>query len=132
MNGETEATPSGHSNADTAIELALGHVLRFGVILAVLITVAGAALLLIRNGHASGRRLLAAEAGQRSPMQIFSQAAHGDGSAIILIGLLVLLATPVFRVASMIMAFARERDWIYAAVSAAVLCVLIFGIVFAR
>jgi uncharacterized membrane protein len=101
------------------------------VILSVLITLTGAVLLLRQDRGANGRELIAQQSPQLSLSAIFHGALHGDGPAVILLGLMVLLATPVFRVASMIVAFAWEKDWRYAAISAVVLCVLIFGIFFA-
>ena len=47
-------------------------------------------------------------------------------------GLLVLLATPVMRVAAALIGFAIERDPIYVAVSAAVLAVLVMSLVSVR
>jgi uncharacterized membrane protein len=123
---------TGHSSADENVERALGQVLRAGVILAVLLAVLGAVRLLVQSPDMAGRVLIAHEAARVGVSQIFVRAYHGDGAAIILLGLLVLLATPVFRVASMIVAFGWEKDWLFAAISVAVLCVLVFGIGFAR
>jgi uncharacterized membrane protein len=48
--------------------------------------------------------------------------------AICQLGLLVLLATPVARVAASVVAFAMERDRLYAAITLAVLAVLLASI----
>ncbi|MDE2581157.1 MAG: DUF1634 domain-containing protein, partial [Rhodospirillales bacterium] len=48
--------------------------------------------------------------------------------AIASLGLLVLLATPVLRVAVSIPAFALERDWTYVRITALVLAILLFSI----
>ncbi len=45
--------------------------------------------------------------------------------AVIALGLLVLIATPVLRVAVSIVTFALERDWVYVAITALVLSILI-------
>ncbi len=116
---------------DRKLDAALGQVLRAGVALSVLITLAGATLLLTQHRGVAGRELIASQPRNVSLAAIFHAALHGDGAAIILAGLMVLLATPVFRVASMVVAFCRERDWAYAAISLAVLGLLVFGIVFA-
>jgi uncharacterized membrane protein len=47
-------------------------------------------------------------------------------------GLLLLIATPVARVAFAVVAFALERDKLYVAVSLAVLAVLLFGFIHSR
>ncbi len=52
--------------------------------------------------------------------------------AIVQLGLLVLLATPVLRVATSVLAFALEGDRLYAAVSGIVLVILLTSIFFVR
>lgn len=48
--------------------------------------------------------------------------------AIAQLGLLVLLATPVIRVATSVVAFATERDRLYTAVTLGVLSILLFSL----
>jgi uncharacterized membrane protein len=48
--------------------------------------------------------------------------------SVIQLGVLLMIATPVLRVAFCIFAFAIERDWQYTVISAIVLCVLMYGI----
>jgi len=50
--------------------------------------------------------------------------AHG----IIQLGLLLLIATPVARVAFSVVAFAAERDWLYVAITLIVLAILIYSL----
>jgi uncharacterized membrane protein len=52
--------------------------------------------------------------------------------AIAQAGLLVLVATPVFRVAVSLVAFGLERDRLYAAITAVVLALLLLSIVLVR
>lgn len=52
--------------------------------------------------------------------------------AIVQLGLLVLLATPVMRVAASMLAFAIEGDRLYAVVSGMVLTILLVSIFFIR
>jgi len=49
--------------------------------------------------------------------------------AIIALGLLVLIAIPVMRVAVSVIAFALERDWLYVAITAFVLMILVLSFV---
>ena len=51
-----------------------------------------------------------------------------EPAAIAQLGLLTLLATPVARVAVAVVAFALERDRLYAAITTAVLLILLAGI----
>jgi uncharacterized membrane protein len=46
-------------------------------------------------------------------------------AALVQVGLLVLLLTPVARVAASVLAFLLERDWVYVAITALVLGVLL-------
>ena len=48
--------------------------------------------------------------------------------AVILIGLLLLIATPVARVIFSLVAFALEKDRVYVAITAAVLTILLYSI----
>jgi uncharacterized membrane protein len=47
---------------------------------------------------------------------------------VIQLGFLLLIATPVARVAFSVLAFVRERDWLYAAITAAVLALLVHSL----
>lgn len=52
--------------------------------------------------------------------------------ALIELGLLVLIATPVFRVAASSLLFLLERDYLYTAITLAVLAVLLYSILWVR
>ena len=58
---------------------------------------------------------------------VVSQAFHGSARAIIMLGLLLLIATPVSRIAISVVTFALERDWRYVAITALVLAILIIS-----
>ncbi|MBI5240037.1 MAG: DUF1634 domain-containing protein [Elusimicrobia bacterium] len=59
---------------------------------------------------------------------ILRSAAGGHGEALALLGIAVLIATPYVRVATLCAAFARGRQWRLLAVSAAVLGLLLAGL----
>jgi uncharacterized membrane protein len=65
------------------------------------------------------------------PAAIVRAVESGRGRAIIQLGLLLLIATPVLRVAYSALAFARRRDWVYVVVPTFVLLVLLVGLAFA-
>ncbi len=50
------------------------------------------------------------------------------GIGLLSLGVAILIATPIVRVAILIFVFAREHDWLYTAVSAFVLGVLTLGL----
>lgn len=52
----------------------------------------------------------------------------GRGRALIQLGLLLLIATPVSRVAFSVFAFERQRDWTYVGITLAVLAVLVYSL----
>jgi uncharacterized membrane protein len=60
---------------------------------------------------------------------VFAGLGKSKPYAIIVLGLLVLITIPVLRVAVSIIAFARERDWLYASITTLVLAVLLLSFV---
>jgi uncharacterized membrane protein len=104
----------------------LGAVLRVGVLLAAAVVLAGG-LTLIAGGDRSVRdyRVFSGEPAQlRSVSGIVTEALARRSRGLIQLGLLFLIATPIARVLFSILAFARERDWLYVAISALVLGLL--------
>ena len=67
----------------------------------------------------------------RSIPKILQGMAEFDSRAIIQLGLLLLIATPVLRVVFAIVAFYLEKDRLYIAVSSVVLAVLLFSLLHA-
>ena len=63
---------------------------------------------------------------------VFHGLGHGDPLAILALGLIVLLLTPVARVAISIFAFARERDWLYVGITTLVLLILLVSFLLGR
>jgi uncharacterized membrane protein len=55
---------------------------------------------------------------------VFRGVGAGHSASLIQLGLLLLLATPVARVALMAVAFTTQRDWTYVVISLIVLTVL--------
>jgi uncharacterized membrane protein len=66
--------------------------------------------------------------GLRSIRQIFNGFIHFDSLSIIQMGLLLLIATPVARVAFAVIAFLFEKDYLYVIISIIVLSILIYSI----
>ena len=63
---------------------------------------------------------------------VISGLGHGDPLAILTLGLIVLLLTPVARVLISIFAFARERDWLYVGITTLVLLILLVSLLLGR
>jgi len=115
---------------DRRLETVIGQLLRAGVLLAAATVLTGGVLYLA--GHHADRAnyhvFAAGGASTRTLAGIMRSAAHGDSTAIIQIGLLFLVLTPVARVAVAVRGFLLERDRLYAVVSLIVLVILAFSL----
>lgn len=111
-------------------ELIISNVLRGGVLLSATIIALGVILFYARAGAS----------GHTPPDRPFPSSlpavghglAHGDPLAIIALGLLLLLATPVVRVAVSIVAFALEGDRRYVLITSLVLLILLASFVLGK
>jgi len=65
----------------------------------------------------------------RHPAALLRGIARGDASAIVELGILLLVATPICRVVFAVIAFAIQRDRLYVTISLTVLAVLLLGMV---
>jgi len=118
---------------DTRLELIIGNLLRAGVLLAATVVLIGGVYYLVRNPHSQVNysRFEGEPAELRSIPLIVRNAAALHSLAIIQLGLLLLIATPVLRVAFAIVGFYFERDWLYTGVSALVLAILLYSLLHA-
>ena len=116
---------------DNRMENTISLMLRTGVILSAAIVVLGAAAYLWRHGFApADYRVFKGEpSGLRGVRGILRGVSRLHSRAFIQLGLLVLIATPVGRVAFSIYGFAREGDRMYAIFTAIVLAILLFSLV---
>lgn len=115
---------------DSSIEVIIANLLRGGVLLSASVVTLGGIIYLIRQGHTiTNYRVFQ---GDHSTLRSFGGIAHGvaqpSGRAIIQLGLLLLIATPVARVIFSAFAFARERDYLYVGFTLTVLAVLLYGL----
>ena len=99
-------------------EILVSATLRVGVALAALFSLVGAAIYFTQTRSAPGY-------GTFQPVHI---APALTGIGLLSLCVFTLIATPIVRVAILIIVFLRERDWLYTAVSAFVLGVLILGL----
>lgn len=116
--------------SDEQVDRALGNLLRVGVLTSAAIVAAGGIVYLIRHGAepADHHTFHGEPAELRNPLLILHEAASGGGRGLIALGLLVLIATPVTRVAFSVYAFSRQRDAVYVAVTLFVLAVLLWSL----
>jgi uncharacterized membrane protein len=115
------------------VDTAISTLLRVGVILSVTIIALGLALTFMHHPEyisspASLAELTAARGTYPNTlMSVIDGVRHARGQAIVMAGLLLLIATPIARVALSIVVFIIEHDKLYTAITAAVLLILLIG-----
>jgi uncharacterized membrane protein len=129
LKGRPQGEASSDHFDDRRMEIIMGRLLQFGVLLASLVMLTGGLLYL--KGHHSSRPDYSVFASEPQALRHFSGIVHGiaagDASAVIQLAVLLLIATPVARVAFAFVSFGIERDKLYMFVSALVLAVLLYG-----
>jgi uncharacterized membrane protein len=110
---------TGTDARDAAFGRRLGFVLRAGVLSAAAIVAVGAVVYLSRRGMdpVDYQNFRGAPPEFRSVRGILAGVQAFNGRGLIQLGLLLLIATPVARVVFSIVAFVRQQDWLYVAIS---------------
>ena len=113
------------------LEAQVGMLLRIGVLSSAAVILLGGLLFLMHHGRSVvDFTVFNGTAPElRRPSSILLRALHGDDLAIIQCGILMLIATPVARVAFSIFVFLEERDLLYVAISAVVLLILLYSLI---
>lgn len=115
---------------DREVEKWIAVLLRSGVLLAAAVVLVGGVLYLVHNGSVRPdyHTFRGEFAELREPSLIVREAFSGRPEAIIQLGLLLLILTPVARVAFSVVAFAVERDRMYVVMTLVVLTVLLYSL----
>jgi uncharacterized membrane protein len=111
-------------------ELIISYVLRGGVLLAAGIITLGALLFYIQYVHAGAK--IGPITYPHTASDVFRGLAHHDPVAVISLGLLVLLLTPVLRVLVSVVTFALEHDWRYTGITLLVFFILLASFLLGR
>ncbi len=116
---------------DRRMDVVIGNLLRAGVLISALVVMVGGVLYLARNGHSpTDYRVFRGEPSDlRRVGGILRDAVALRGRGIIQLGLLLLIATPVARVAFSIFGFAEEHDRMYVVIASIVLLVLAYSLI---
>ena len=122
--------PSGHSHEDFALEQRLGTLLRAGVLLSAIVTLVGGIMYLaVHGGDVTHYHVFSGERTElRTVAGVMEGVLCGHSAAIIQLGVLLLIATPVARVFMSVLGFMKERDWMYVGCSLIVLAILVYGL----
>ncbi|MBV9182720.1 MAG: DUF1634 domain-containing protein [Acidobacteria bacterium] len=115
---------------DRTVEQIVGNLLRVGVGISALVIVVGATIYLCRHGLETANYHVFHQTPSelRQARGIVRSASALQGRGIIQLGLLLLIATPVARVAFSIFGFFAERDMMYVVFTALVLAILLFSL----
>ncbi len=115
---------------DQRVEEMIGNLLRVGVTLAAAVVLLGEVVYLARHGVAAPQYHVFK--GQPADLRTLSGILKGAltfrGRHLIQLGLLLLIATPLARVAFSVAAFALQRDRLYVVVTFVVLAVLVYSL----
>jgi len=101
---------------DKKMEMIVGRLLQAGVLTAALAMVIGGVQYLILHGGATPNYAK------------FHGVTPLTGETILWVGVVVMVATPILRVAFALVAFAMEHDWLYTGVSSLVLALLAYSL----
>jgi len=115
---------------DQQVENILGNLLRAGVIVAAIVVLLGGILYLLSHAaQLPNYRVFRGEpADLRSIIGILKEVIGLSPQAIIQIGLLLLIATPVARVILSIYGFVRQKDRTYIIITLIVLMILLYSL----
>lgn len=118
---------------DRRLEILIGSLLRIGVLSAAALVLLGGGAYLAHHGvqPVSYETFVPGPQSERTLGGIVGSAARLDSEGLIQLGLLLLVATPIARVAFAAVGFALERDRLYTAVSLVVLAILVFSLLHA-
>lgn len=115
---------------DAKLERVMGNLLRIGVSSAASVVLLGGLIYLSSQSSArpNYRRFHSEPSNLRSLQEIAKEATALHSAGIIQLGLILLICTPVVRVAFAVLGFAAQRDLVYTAASLIVLSVLLYGL----
>jgi uncharacterized membrane protein len=115
---------------DQQMDITISVLLRVGVTLAAAIVIIGGILYLIHNGHGipEDHIFRGEPADLRQVPGVLHEVQALRGRGIIQLGILLLILTPVARVAFSVFAFWQQRDRLYIIVTLIVLAILVHGL----
>ena len=120
------------------VEILISNLLRIGVITSLSIVALGTFLSFAHHpDYVSSSGELARHINHKAnyphtPSEVFSELRRFRGRAVVALGLLLLVATPVMRVAVSVFAFIYERDLKFVFITATVLALLLLSFVLGK
>jgi uncharacterized membrane protein len=114
-------------------ELVISHLLRVGVVASMAVIFAGVVIMFVHHpsyleSHADLQRLTKPGAVfPHTPGEVVAGLREGRGQAVVCVGLLLLIATPIMRVAVSVVVFLAQRDYMFVLITSFVLAVLLIS-----
>jgi uncharacterized membrane protein len=111
---------------DTDIQSLIGQVLRGGMIVSMSIVFLGGIFFMYRHGHSipDYKQFKGIPPFLQSPDSLVNAAINFKGQAIIQLGIILLIATPILRVVFSTIGFVLEKDYLYVGISIVVLLII--------
>ena len=137
MPEQTQAEEKKTNDESLRIELFIAQLLRWGVMLSFVIVALGIGAVIV-TGQTGYQQIRLDDVNSIVQYRVTPEFPNSLGDvwsgllalkpySIIVLGLLVLIAIPVMRVAVSVVAFVMERDWLYVWITAFVLLVLLLS-----
>jgi uncharacterized membrane protein len=119
---------------DEKVERVVGRILQVGVLASALVVLTGGVLYLVEHvGMPASHHQFHGEPEElRTLHGIAGAAARLDSRGLIQFGVLLLILTPIVRVAFTVLVFVVQRDYVFVAVTLLVLGILLFSLLGAR
>ncbi len=116
---------------DRDLEMVISKIMRWGVLAAITFTATGGIIFLFRHsGQTFNHRHYTAV--DQSVVTIFRDAItgifNGNGRSFIMLGIMLLFATPVIRVIFSLIGFILEKDRLYIVITSIVLAIILISI----
>ncbi|WP_142683899.1 DUF1634 domain-containing protein [Chitinophaga polysaccharea] len=114
---------------DKDVQQLIGKQLRIGVIVSSIIVFIGGVIYLVRHGHEqpSYADFTGVREGLTSLPGIWQGVMENKGMNIIQLGIVLLIATPIIRIAFSVIAFLVEKDFLYVGITLLVLGIILFS-----
>jgi uncharacterized membrane protein len=114
---------------DADLEKVIGNLLRYGVLTSSLVVFAGGLVYLIRHGGQLPQyhEFRGEPDKMKKPVLMWEAIRRGEGRPLIQLGLLILVATPIARIAFSFVGYLLEKDYLYAVLTVIVLLVILLN-----
>ncbi|SDI71713.1 DUF1634 domain-containing protein [Chryseobacterium taeanense] len=111
---------------DIDLNRSVGNLLRLGVILSVITSLIGF-IKLFTEGFKMPKKYTSLNMGSSSEKiwgQFWDSLCKGEGMAIIQLGILLLIFTPLMRIIFALIGYSKEKDYVYVVISSIVLAIM--------